>query len=210
MKKIAIIGSGHLGQQITHHIQTDTQDKVVAFFDDYQEKGSSILNIPILGGNSDIYNAFSENIFDELIIAIGYKHMNIRAQIFEKFSTQIPFYNFIHSSVILDKTTKLGQGSIIYPGCVIDQYVNIGNNVLLNISCSIAHDSTIGNHSFISPSVAIAGFVNIGEQSIIGINSTIIDNIYISPKTQLGAGTVVIKNIESHGLYVGNPAKFIR
>jgi acetyltransferase-like isoleucine patch superfamily enzyme len=29
-------------------------------------------------------------------------------------------------------------------------------------------------------------------------------------KTQLGGATVVIKSLEKSGLYVGNPAKFVR
>lgn len=54
------------------------------------------------------------------------------------------------------------------------------------------------------------GFVNIKEQCIIGINSIIIDNISITEGTRIGGGTVVIKNIEEKGLYVGNPARFVK
>ena len=56
----------------------------------------------------------------------------------------------------------------------------------------------------------MAGFVDIKEQCIIGINSIIIDNISITEGTRTGGGTVVIKNIEEKGLYVGNPARFIK
>ncbi|WP_312170842.1 hypothetical protein [Chryseobacterium sp.] len=69
MKQIAIIGSGHLGQQILYHIHSDTAHKVVGFFDDFQEKGSTIKNIPILGNTNDVEDIFKQNIFDELIIA---------------------------------------------------------------------------------------------------------------------------------------------
>ena len=55
----------------------------------------------------------------------------------------------------------------------------------------------------------MAGFVNIKVQCTIGINP-IIDNISITEETRTGGGTVVIKNIEEKGLYVGNPARFIR
>lgn len=61
-----------------------------------------------------------------------------------------------------------------------------------------------------SARIAVAGFAEIGEQCFVGINSTIIDGIKITDNTQIGAGTVVIKSIEKSGLYVGNPAKFIR
>lgn len=210
MKRIAIIGSGHLGQQIAYHIHQDTDDKVVAFFDEFQEKGILIQSIPVKGGNNDVFAEFQKDSFDEVIIAIGYKHLDFKKEIFEELKNRIPFYTFVHSSAFVDSSAKIGQGSIVYPGCVIDQGVEIGENVLLNVSCSVAHDSKVGDNSFLSPCIAVAGFVNIGEQCIIGINTTIIDNINIVPKVQTGGGTVVINNLEQPGLYVGNPARFVR
>ncbi|WP_395765251.1 nucleoside-diphosphate sugar epimerase/dehydratase [Elizabethkingia anophelis] len=50
MKRVAIIGSGHLGQQIAHHIHTDTEDVVVGYFDEYQKIGQKVNNIIVLGG----------------------------------------------------------------------------------------------------------------------------------------------------------------
>lgn len=210
MKRIAIIGSGHLGQQIAYHIHQDTVDKVVAYFDEFKEKDTLVDNIPIIGGNNDIEEAYENKLFDEILIAIGYKHLDFKKKIFEQLVNKIPFYSFIHSSVYLDPSAKIGRGTIIYPGCILDQYVEIGDNVLLNIGCVIAHDSKIGNHSFLSPAVSIAGFVKVDELCIIGINSTIIDNINITSHTQIGGATVVIKNLEKSGLYVGNPARFIK
>jgi len=210
MKRIAIVGSGHLGQQITHHIHQDTNDVVVGYFDEFKHIHTLVNNIPILGGNSSIEQIYEKGIFDMLIIAIGYKHMDIRGNLFDKLYGHIPFYTFTHSSTIIDQTACIGYGTIVYPGCIIDQHVVIGNNVLLNIGCAIAHDSIIGDHTFLSPRVSIAGFVNIGNNCILGINSTVIDNINISASTQIGGGTVIIKNIDSTGLYVGNPGRYIR
>lgn len=210
MKKIGIIGSGDLGQQLMYHLSTDTTDVVVGYYDDFQVSEKIVNGVPILGKIEKIEEHFSKGIFDELIIGIGYKHLEFKKNIFQKFQGKIPFYTFIHSSAYVDKSTKIGEGSVVYPRCVIDKTVEIGNNVLLNLSCTISHDSKVGNHSFLSPSVVVAGFTQIGEECIIGINSTIIDNIIISPKTQIVGGSVVVKNIEKSGLYVGNPVRFIR
>lgn len=210
MKRIAIIGSGHLGQQIAYHIHQDSGDKVVAFFDELQPVNILIGQIPVIGGNNDIIKKYQQNEFDAVLIAIGYKHLGVKKELFQKLAGKVPFHTFIHSSSYADPSASIGPGSVIYPGCVIDQYVRIEENVLVNISCTIAHDSVIGSHSFLSPSVAIAGFVNIKEQCIIGINSTIIDNITIAANTQIGGAGAVIKNIDEPGLYVGNPVKFIR
>jgi sugar O-acyltransferase (sialic acid O-acetyltransferase NeuD family) len=210
MKRIAIIGSGHLGQQIAYHIHQDSGDKVVAFFDEFLPVNTLIGQIPIIGGNNDVITKYQQNEFDAVLIAIGYNHLSVKKELFQKLAGKVPFHTFIHSSSYTDSSASIGQGSVIYPGCVIDQHVRIEENVLVNISCSVAHDSVIGSHSFISPSVAIAGFVNIKEQCIIGINSTIINNITIAAKTQIGGAGLVIKNIDEPGLYVGNPVKFIR
>lgn len=208
--KVAIIGSGHLGQQIAYHIGTDTQDKVVGFYDDFRVKGEQEMGFSILGQIDDIKADYNSKLFDKILIAVGYKHQQFKQQLFEKLSGEIPFYRFVHSTCHIDQSVVLGEGIVIYPGCILDQHVEIGNNTLLNLGCTIAHDSKIGDHCFLSPRVCVAGFVTIGSLSFLGINSTIIDNIYLSSETRTGGGTVVIKNIETKGLYVGNPAKFIR
>jgi sugar O-acyltransferase (sialic acid O-acetyltransferase NeuD family) len=208
-KVLAIIGSGHLGQQIAHYAVSDNQFDKVVFFDDYN-KDSFVKSFKILGTTNDILNEYKKGNFIELIIGIGYKQMAFRKNIFEKFKGAIPFATLIHSSCWVDKTSIIEEGSVIYPGCIIEPNVIIQCNTILNNSCSIAHDSIIGSHSFLSPRVAIAGFVKTNECCVFGTNSTIIDKINITNNVQLGAGTVVIDDIDKEGLYVGNPHRFIR
>ena len=210
MKKLAIIGSGDLGQQIAYHAIHDQQFEVVGFFDDFKIKGTLVDQVPVLGGMNDVSSRFEEGLFEVLLLGIGYKHMAKRAEVFDQFRNKIPFARLIHSSSLVDASCTLGEGTVVYPGCLLDQKVVIHENVLINVGCCIAHHSEIGAHSFLSPRVAIAGFVTIEERCIIGINATLIDNLKIAAQTQIGAGAVVIKSIEKHGLYVGNPIKFIR
>lgn len=210
MNRLAIIGSGDLGQQIAYHAKTDNQYEVVGFFDDFKDKGDLVSSMPVLGGSTDILEAYENEMFDELLIGIGYKHIAFKKDLYTRFKGMIPFGKLIHSSSIIDPSSLIKEGVIIYPGCIIDQRVEIGENTLINIGCSVAHDTKIGAHSFLSPCVAIAGFVQIGKSCILGINSTIIDNIQVADNIQLGGGAVVIKNIEQNGLYVGNPVRFIR
>jgi sugar O-acyltransferase (sialic acid O-acetyltransferase NeuD family) len=164
----------------------------------------------ILGKTNYIMEAFDKNQFDEILIGIGYKHLVVRKQLFEQFSSKIPFGKIIHSSSWVDDTATINEGCIIYPFCCIDAYAVVDSNTILNVACTVAHDSKIGKHCFLSPRVALAGFVEIEELGVIGINATIIDNIKIVSETQIGGGTVVIKNVEKSGLYVGNPQRFIR
>ena len=211
MKRLAIIGSGDLGQLIAHHANTDNHYAVVGFFDDYKKRDGVqfVDGYPILGCVDDIENCFQKQLFDCIIIAIGYKHMIVRKNIYEKFTGKIPFGKIIHSSCYVDISCKIGEGSVLLPGCVLDRNACVGDNVLLNISVTIAQDSTVKAHSFVSPCVSIAGFTEIGECCNIGINSTIIDNILITSNVQTGGGTVVIDNLVKSGCYVGCPARLL-
>jgi sugar O-acyltransferase (sialic acid O-acetyltransferase NeuD family) len=210
MKKIAIIGSGHLGQQIAWHVTIDKQYEVVGYFDDFQPNGKLIKGIPVIGNVDELLPIFTSGTFDYILIGVGYNHMSFRKKIFDALKDKVPFATFVHSSCIIDPSSVIGEGTIVYPGCIIDQHTVVQENVLINIGCCIAHDTVVGAHSFIAPRVAVAGFVTIGETCMIGIHSTVIDNISIVSGTILGGGTVVIKNIDKTGLHVGNPSRYIK
>lgn len=209
MIRVAIIGSGDLGNQIRHMISSIQGMLAVAYFDDFENIGVVKSGIPVLGAVDDVLTSFSKNEFDQLILGIGYKHMDIRAKVYDEFKGKIPFAKIIHPSSFVDYSARIDEGCVVYPGCVIDQHVHLSDNVLLNVGCTIAHDTTIGAHSFLSPRVALAGFINVGPKVNLGINTTVIDNIDICANTRTGGGAVVTKNIESSGLYLGVPAKLI-
>lgn len=208
MKRLAIIGAGDLGYQIAYHAITDKQHQPVGFFDDFKGRNIEVFGLPILGSINDVLVEFKAGIFDLIMIGIGYKHFDLRAELFDRFYGLIPFGSIVHSSSFVDKSCVIESGVFIYPGCTLDMNVSICHNVVINAGCVIAHDSKVGRHSFLSPSVNIAGFVEIGQKVNLGIGTTVIDNIIIGEYVRTGGGAVVTKNIELPGLYVGVPASF--
>lgn len=210
MRRLAIVGSGDLARQIAHHAAFDNNYQIVGSFDDFQTKGDLISNLQIIGNIDSIEDCFKQDLFDFLIIGIGYKHMQFRNELFTRFENIIPFGTIIHSSAFIDKSALIGKGTVIYPGCTIDMGAEIGGNSILYNGCNIAHDSIIQNHSILSPGVNIAGFCIIGENANLGIGSIISDNITITKNVRTGAGTVVVKSITESGLYIGIPAKKIK
>jgi len=209
MKTLAILGAGELGQQLAYYALNDNHYDKVVFFDDYAND-KFINGLAILGKISALKESFVAKQFDELIIGIGYKHLDVRKKLYDLYAKDIPFGKIIHSTSWVDSSSIIENGTVVYPGCVIDAKAVVKANTIVNIACTVAHDTEIGKHCFLSPRVAIAGFVKIQECCFLGINATIVDTINIAQNTHLGGGTVVIKSIEKSGLYVGNPAKFIR
>ena len=211
MKTLAIIGAGDLGQLIAYHSIADKHYDNVVFFDDFQNVNTIIDGSKVIGGIKDIKSKYDAKLFDELIIAIGYKHLKFKKQLFDQIElTSIPFGKMLHTSSYIDKSCKIGKGVVVFPGCCLDRNVIVEDNVLLNTSCTIAHDTKIGKHCFLSPRVAIAGYTIIDELCLLGINSTIIDNLHICSFVQTGGGALVNKSITDSGLYVGVPAKKIK
>lgn len=209
IKTLGIIAAGDLGIQIAHYAITDHHYDKVVFFDDVTNE-KFVAGHPVIGKTIDIEEAYRQNKFDELIIALGYKHLDLKEKIYNDFVGKIPFGKIIHTTTWVDPSAIIEEGCVIYPSCSIDAKVHIQANTVLNIACTIAHDTEIGKHSFLSPRVALAGFIKVSNKCILGINSTVIDNIFIQEGTQLGGGTVVIKSLNQKGLYVGNPARFVR
>ncbi|MDX2303126.1 MAG: NeuD/PglB/VioB family sugar acetyltransferase [Microscillaceae bacterium] len=209
MKKLAIIGAGHLGQLIAHHTIENQELVMAGFYDDFQTKGRFVGSAKILGDISEIEKDFSEGVFDKIIIGIGYKHPELRKELYETFQDKIPFANIIHNKAIVDSSVEMGEGNVILAGSILDMHVRIENNVFINPGCVIAHDSIIASHTFLAPAVNIAGFASIGASCFLGINTTIIDHIAVCNWVRTGASSTVTKSITEKGLYVGSPAEIV-
>lgn len=211
MKRVLIIGAGDLGQQIAHYVSESTEHTIVGYVDDWANAGDIRRGYPVLGCVEDTEMLYHQGVFDELLIGIGYKHFEVRKQIFDKYKSIIPFATYFHPSSHIDSTSKVGSGIVVLPGCVIDYGVVLQDNLFIYSGCVIGHNTQIGAHSIISLSVTTGGFSQVGESCFLGLKTCICDNITVSNHTFLGACANVIKDIsDENGVYVGNPARYIK
>ncbi len=210
MKKLAIIGSGDLGKQIAQLAFDNSHYEISGFYDDFEPIGNLIHGYPILGKIENIEDHFENGAFQELLIGIGYKHMDFRQELFNRLKNHIPFGKIVHSSCTIHHSASIGFGSILFSGTQVDMGSVIGENCIIYNGCIIAHDTQIGSHSIVSPGVQIAGFCKIGGNVNLGIGTIVSDNVKIKRGTRTGAGAVIVNDINEAGLYVGIPAKKIK
>ena len=204
-KRLAIIGASELGNQIAHYAPISVNKyEVVGFFDDFANGDL------ILGKVADIAAVYERDVFDCLIVGVGYKSMSFRSTIFNRYCGKIPFATIIHPSCYVDETAIIAEGCVLYPHVTIDKNVRLNGNALVNLGCVIAHDSVVGQDTFIAPSVTVAGFCVIGEQNFIGVGAVVKDGVEIIGNVVIGAGTIIISNVVESGTYVGVPAKRIK
>jgi len=139
--------------------------------------------------------------------------------------------------VIFGDRVKIVEPCNLY-GCTLGNDVFVGPFVEIQSDVIIGDRTKIQSHSFICSLVSIGFdcfighgvmFVNdtltdggpakgdkskwketlVGNNVSIGSNATILP-VSICDRVVIGAGAVVTKNIEKSGIYVGNPAKFLR
>ena len=121
---------------------------------------------------------------------------------------------------------SIGDDCFVGPFTEIQKKVSIGNRVKVQSHAFVCELVTIGDDCFIGHGVM---FVNdlfskggpaggdqslwkethIGNHVSIGSNATILP-VSICDDVVIGAGAVVTKDIKKPGVYIGNPAKFLR
>ena len=115
---------------------------------------------------------------------------------------------FVGPFVEIQKNVIIGANSKIQSHSFVCELVSIGSN------CFIGHGVMFINDTFNRGGPA-GGEKKYWKKTMIGNNVSIGSNATILPvkicnDVIIGAGSVVTKNINKSGIYVGNPAKFLK
>jgi acetyltransferase-like isoleucine patch superfamily enzyme len=200
MKNIIIVGSGAVAAEITSYIQdsnTHSSDDRHLNILGYLEFGENISKYwskykfqqPVL---SDIYK-YNIQKNDYFIIAIA--NVEFRAKVLGTLrDRQASIIGFIHHSVIVANSAKIGVGNIIYPHCIIGPNATLGNDNLLTSYSFISHDCKVGDNNLFSTS-GISGNVTVGNNNFFGIRATVLPNISIGDRNVIQAGMIVDKEV---------------
>lgn len=91
--------------------------------------------------------------------------------------------------------------------------MEIGDNVtiaagLLFFTHDVSH-AALNVYYIEEPVVPLLGTIRIGNNVMIGACCIILPNVEIRNNVIISAGSIVTKNLNSNGVYVGNPIKFI-
>jgi carbonic anhydrase/acetyltransferase-like protein (isoleucine patch superfamily) len=99
---------------------------------------------------------------------------------------------------------EIGARSNIQDGCVL-HVVHDGPSVPGGLPLTVGEDVTVGHK-------ALLHAARIGDRCLIGMAAVVLDGAVIEDEVVLAAGSIVPpgKRLESHGLYLGSPAKRVR
>lgn len=113
----------------------------------------------------------------------------------------------VHPAAVVDKSVRIGRGTVICSGAIISVGVNIGDGAILNTGCVVDHDTIVGDFAHICPGTCLAGEVKIGIGSWIGIGASVNQRLNIGNWVMVGAGSAVISDLAQETIAVGVPAK---
>lgn len=207
MSRVCVVGAGDFGSLLLPHLRASGE--IVGFLDD--TKVGMFEGLPILGGLGDLERLHRAGEIEEIVVAIGYRHLDFRARFFARASAGgIPLRSLVHPSAYVAPDVRLGAGVVVLPGCTIDSGAELAEGVVLQVGSIVAHHSRLGAHCFLGPGVTVAGYVAVGEQSFLGIGTVVIDHLTLGPRTQTGGGAVVTRSFPGDQLLVGVPARVLR
>lgn len=90
------------------------------------------------------------------------------------------------------------DSTIIRKGCRFGAYTNIG------------HNCVIGENTVMAAGVILNGGVKVGKNCWFASRSTVRHYTNICDNVVIGLGAVVVKDITKPGIYVGNPARYLK
>lgn len=116
------------------------------------------------------------------------------------------FTNFIHPSVMMSKSAKLGYGNVLLANVVVNCNAVIGNFNTVNSGTLLGHDIEIGNNNYFAGQVCVGSGLKIGNENFIGLNSSLRNGIKFGSNNIVGMSSNITKDVENNSILYGNPA----
>ncbi|MDO5035632.1 MAG: NeuD/PglB/VioB family sugar acetyltransferase [Porphyromonas sp.] len=207
--KAIIIGAGTYAEIYSQYLSSGYD--VVGFYDDNEEIHGKVINdILVIGSIRKAKEYVSAHHKTNVFIPLGNNELRFRLfNEFVKCGALTP--NFIHPSVIIDPTVKLGRGVYILPSSSIMPFSSIGDFTMISMGVNIAHHTKIGEACFFSQGTNVGASIIVEDLAYCGIASTIMTGVKCVGKNSLiGAGAVVIRDVKPNSIVAGVPAKLLK
>lgn len=106
--------------------------------------------------------------------------------------------NFVPSNDRIDKTAKIGSGTIIQPGVFIGNNVEIGKNCLIHANVSIYHHTIIGDNTIIHSGTVIGSDAFYYKRRSTGYDKLLsCGNVVIQSNVEIGANCTIDRGVSS-------------
>lgn len=213
MQKIIIIGGRGTAIVIAEQIydaqfRFDQKIEVIGLALDDLSSGNEINGYPILCPIKQLYEKYKS--YDD----VKFIYSLYRPDVMEErtkllYDLKIPlekFTNFIHPTVMIARSAKIGIGNVFLANVVINCNAIIGNFNTVNSGTLLGHDIEVGDNNYFAGQVCVGSTLRIGNQNFIGLNTSIRNGIVIGDNNIIGMSSNITKDVGSCNILYGNPA----
>ena len=208
--KIVILGAGGLGKAIEEAFRSaGLGSRVAGFLDD--RRTEEFCGKPVLGRIADLPALSRKHRLTHGIVAVGYQYFDARRRIIRRVERTrcLRWISAIHSSAVVARDVKLGQGVFLSLGCLVNAGTTIGDHAVLWSGVIIEHDNEIGENTYLCTGAKTSGYARIGPDSFIGMGAVITQS-RIGRSATVGAGSLVLGDVKDRTVVWGRPARRIR
>lgn len=209
MDACIIIGAGGHAKVVIDAMVLQGQYKPVAITDsDPKRRGSSVMGIPVVGGDEQLPELLGKSI-KHVAIGVGSVKDNLtRKRLFD----MAVGYGFIpvivvHPDAVIAASVVIGRGSVVLAGAIVSPNARIGENVVVNTGAIIEHDCVLGDHVHVATGACLASTIAVGRLAHIGLGAMVKECICIGDGAIVGAGAVVVQNVPPYTVVAGVPAR---
>ena len=206
-RPVVIVGAG-AGGRFTKEIFDVLGRPVRGYIDDFKEKDSRILGVPVLGSQAllDDTELLRQN---DVIICLGdiALRRQLRRVIRERGGR---LANAIHPMSWISPSATIGDGVVINAMAMVHPGAQIGSLVLIEGHSNVGVDNVIEDNVLMATGIMLNGSVVVRRDTFIGSGVVVIPNATIGARCYIGAGAVVTEDIPEGKLAVGVPARVIK
>lgn len=206
-EKAIIVGAGTYGQVYSEYLKSDYE--IIGFVDDNQSlKGQLVNGFEVLGNINWLLSY--DDIDVRVFVPIG--NNKIRVGLIEKIKSKgFSLPSYIHPTVNLHESVKIGKSVYILPACNFMPLSVIEDYVMISMGVNVAHHTILGKGSFYSQGNNIGASIIISDYSYFGMAATVMTGVkMVGKNTLIGAGAIIIRDVPDYAVVVGNPGKIIK
>lgn len=129
----------------------------------------------------------------DAIVAVGYAGMNaLRADRHSALKAMgYSMASYVHSSVLLHRGVRIGEGAIIYDHVALHAGAIVGDGAFIASNASLGHDAVVGDFGWINSGATLAGHARLGARCFLGVGACVADAVHLGDATYVGANTLV-------------------
>ena len=198
---LIIYGGGGHAKSLIDLIRAEGKYTVAGILDDGIAAGTSVMNVPVLGGGELLPQLHQNGITKAINAVGGIGSITPRLAVYEKLkSAGFTCPTVIHPRAYIEPGAELGDGGQIFFNAYIGSEVKIGFGCIVNTGAIISHDCVLGDYVNISPGAILAGAVTVNARSLVGMGVTINLHVSVGADARVGNSAVVKADVPQNGI----------